>query len=162
MQDKFELHLTFIQNVITRMNSNSFQLKGWCITVFAAILAIYTSTENEYFILIAIPTTLIFWILDTYYLLQERKFRGLYNDIAGLSENPITTKTFEMNPSVYTKDVSSKYKYFSVFWSKTIWVLYLSIILFCISLYFYIYLHNEINVCETLEMVSNLYRINYA
>lgn len=30
-------HLEMIQNVITRMNSNSFLLKGWSITIFVGL-----------------------------------------------------------------------------------------------------------------------------
>ncbi|MFA7056342.1 MAG: hypothetical protein WC155_02110 [Candidatus Cloacimonadales bacterium] len=140
MNDEKKLHLTFIQDVITRMNNNSFKLKGWCITVLAAVLAVYTSTKNEYFILIAILPTLTFWFLDAYYLLQERKFTGIYNDVAGLSENPKTTKIFQMNPTLYSKADNKKYSYLNVLKSRTILFLYLSIIFFCISLYLYLHL----------------------
>lgn len=51
-------HLEFIQNVITRMNTNSFQLKGWSIVIVADFLAIYASTKNNYFFLSAIFPTL--------------------------------------------------------------------------------------------------------
>ena len=67
-------HLEFIQNVITRMNTNSFQIKGWSIVVASALLAIYASTKDNYFFLVAVFPTLIFWFLDAYYLNQERKF----------------------------------------------------------------------------------------
>jgi hypothetical protein len=36
-------HLEFIQGVITRMNANSFQIKGWSVTITAALLALYAS-----------------------------------------------------------------------------------------------------------------------
>ncbi len=38
-------HLEFIQDVITRMNSNSFQIKGWCITILSALCAIYAAEK---------------------------------------------------------------------------------------------------------------------
>ena len=44
-------HLEFIQNVITRMNTNSFQIKGWSIVIASALLAIYASTKDNYFFL---------------------------------------------------------------------------------------------------------------
>ncbi len=94
-------HLEFIQNVITRMNANSFQIKGWTITIVAALLAIYVSTKNEYFVLVSLFPIIVFWFLDSYYLMQERKFRGLYNDVAGVSEDPKTIKPFEMRPDLY-------------------------------------------------------------
>lgn len=69
-------HLEFIQNVITRMNTNSFQIKGWSIVIASALLAVYASNQNNYFFLAAVFPTLVFWFLDAYYLSQERKFRG--------------------------------------------------------------------------------------
>lgn len=67
-------HLEFIQNVITRMNTNSFQIKGWSVVIVSALLAIYASTKNNHFFLVAVFPTFIFWFLDAYYLNQERKF----------------------------------------------------------------------------------------
>ena len=126
MSEEKMKHLEFIQNVINRMNTNSFLIKGWAITIISAILAVYTSTKNCYFVLSAIFPTVIFWFLDTYYLTQERKFRGLYNDVAGVSENPKQIRLFEMRPDLYT---GGKYSYWDVFCSTTILKLYLSLII---------------------------------
>ena len=71
-------HLEFIQDVVTRMNSNSFQIKGWCITILSALCAIYATEKNVAFIGIALLPTILFWWMDAYYLQQECKFRGLY------------------------------------------------------------------------------------
>lgn len=52
-------HLEFIQNVITRMNSNSFMIKGWCVTLVAALFALGAKDSNVNFAIIAyivIPT----------------------------------------------------------------------------------------------------------
>ena len=70
-------HLEFIQSTITRMNQNSFQIKGWMITLVSALLALYASSENVIYILIAIAPAVVFWFLDAYYLQQERRFRGI-------------------------------------------------------------------------------------
>lgn len=131
-------HLEFIQNVITRMNTNSFQIKGWNVTIVSAILAIFASTKNIYFLLSAIFPSVIFWFLDTYYLMQERKFRGLYNDVAGISDNPKSIKLFAMPPDLYTKDTDKKYSFWNVFWSTTIWKLYLSIIILLVAFFIYL------------------------
>jgi hypothetical protein len=135
-------HLEFIQHVITRMNTNSFQLKGWSIVIVSAILAIYASTKNSYFFLAAVLPTLMFWFLDSYYLNQERKFRGLYNDVAGVTEVPKEIKPFEMRPDLY---MDGKYSYWSAFFSVTILKMYLTMIatLVGIFLYFEFYL----NIC---------------
>jgi hypothetical protein len=74
-------HLEFIQNIITRMNTNSFQIKGMTVTIVSALLAVYAATNNVSFIFIAVVPTIIFWCLDSYYLQQERKFRGVYNNV---------------------------------------------------------------------------------
>ena len=127
-------HLEFIQNVITRMNTNSFQIKGWAITLVSATLALYASTKNECFILVGVFPSLIFWFLDAYYLTQERKFRGLYNDVASVSENQLDLKPFAMRPDLY---VGGKYRYCKVFWSTTIWKLYLPVIIMLTSIFIY-------------------------
>ena len=82
MTEKEMKHLEFIQAIITRMNTNSFLIKGWSITLVSALLALYASNKHVAYIFIAIIPTIIFWFLDSYYLQQERKFRGLYNDVA--------------------------------------------------------------------------------
>ncbi len=125
-------HLEFIQNVITRMNTNSFHIKGWTITIASAIFALYATTKNNSFILLGIFPTLIFWFFDAYYLTQERKFRGLYDDVAGISENPKDLKPFAMRPDLY---VEGQYCYWEVFWSAIIWKIYLPITLILIGLY---------------------------
>ena len=128
-------HLEFIQNTITRMNINSFLIKGWAITVVSATLAIYAATKNCYFALIGIFPTLLFWFLDANYLTQERRFRRLYNDVAGISENPIEITPFSMDIESY---IEGKCYYWSAFWSSTIRNLYLFIIVMLIVLLTYL------------------------
>ncbi|MBA7568441.1 hypothetical protein ES708_10162 [subsurface metagenome] len=130
-----EKHLEFIQNMVTRLNTNSFQIKGLAITIVAALLAVYASTLKLDFILIAILPTIIFWFLDAYYLQQERKFRGLYKDVAGVSDNPKEIKPFEMRPDLY---IGNEYNYFCVFRSITIWPIYFPIIIILTAIYYYL------------------------
>ena len=129
MDDKAIKHLEFIQDVITRMNTNSFQIKGWAITAYAALLALFVGSGNgnKAFLYIAIVTTFLFWLLDSYYLQQERKFRGVYNDVAGLSNESerIDVRIFEMPIQKYK---GGKYSYWNVLWSRTIWPLYVLMI----------------------------------
>lgn len=86
-------HFEFIQNVITRMNTNSFQIKGMAVTIVSALLAIYATTSNIMFVFLAIAPTILFWFLDSYYLQQERKFRGVYNNVTGL-KNDVEIKPY--------------------------------------------------------------------
>ena len=63
-----EKHLEFLQSNISRMNTCSFQMKGWAITIVSALIAIYVATisnscsGNTLFIFIAIAPTVLFFI----------------------------------------------------------------------------------------------------
>lgn len=127
-------HLEFIQNVITRMNTDSFQIKGWSIVIVSALLAVYASTNSNNLFLVSVFPTIVFWFLDAYYLNQERKFRGLYNDVAGVTEEPKDIKLFEMRPDLY---LGGKYSYWSSFFSITILKMYLSVIIILLVLFAY-------------------------
>jgi hypothetical protein len=119
-------HLEFIQNIITRMNTNSFQIKGMAITIVSALLAIYATTTNIAYVFLGIIPTILFWFLDSYYLQQERKFRGVYNNIVGL-KNDIEIKPFEMP---IQKFKGKQYCFCKVFFSKTLAWLYGIVVLF--------------------------------
>lgn len=137
--DKFSAeevkHLEFIQGVITRMNSNSFQMKGWMVAIVSALLAIYADKQNQLYPLIAVFPAMIFWFLDTYYLWQERKFRGVYNDVAGISDRSQAIKPFAMPVNLYT---GGKYSYWNVFFSVTIWPLYVPVIVILLGIFFFV------------------------
>jgi hypothetical protein len=87
-------HLEFLQLVITRMNVNSFFLRGWSVTLVSALFAFAAKDININYVLITYVSTPLFWILDGYYLSQERKYRDLYNKIRLTNENDID---FDMN-----------------------------------------------------------------
>ena len=74
-----ETHLNIIQSIIQRMASNSASCKSWCITIVSAILVIIGDKGQSQLALIAIIPTLLFFILDTYYLSLEKMFRKSYN-----------------------------------------------------------------------------------
>lgn len=125
-------HLEFVQSIITRMNTNSFQLKGWMITIVSALLALFANSSKCNYIFVAIVPTMVFWFLDAYYLQQERKFRGLYEDIVNDNVEKIK-KEFSMpiNEYKYDKNDSDtkKYCYWNAFFSTTILPLYGIIVL---------------------------------
>ncbi|GAB4499959.1 MAG: hypothetical protein OHK003_18000 [Anaerolineales bacterium] len=128
-------HLEFIQGVINRMGSNSFQMKGWMITIVSALLALYSGSSNKSFLLFAILPTLLFWYLDSYYLQQERKFRGLYNDVAKVSDTPKEIKPFAMPLNLYT---GGKYSLWDVFTSETVLPLYAFVIVALLVVSFFL------------------------
>jgi hypothetical protein len=82
-------HLEFAQAAINRMAGNLFLLKGWSITLIAALFALAAKDSNKSYILIAYFPLFIFWLLDGYFLSQERKFRALYDYVRKLDEKQI-------------------------------------------------------------------------
>ena len=117
-------HLEFIQNIISRMAGNLFFLRGWTITLIAALLALFAKGNNSnYIIYFLIVLTLVFWILDGYFLSQERLYRDLYNHVRTLKEEKID---FSMDTSEYKKYKRNTLIY-SMF-SSTLLVFYLPLI----------------------------------
>lgn len=76
-----EKHLEFIQGVINRMGQNSFLIKGWTITLVSALFALAAKDANQKFVIIAYFPVVVFWLLDGYYLYQERLYRKLYDEV---------------------------------------------------------------------------------
>lgn len=120
MKDSKIKHLEFLQSIITRMNTNSFQIKTFAITIVSAFLAVFAATKNEQFILLGMLPVLLFWFLDSYYLQQERKFRGIYNNVSGLKKD-VEIRDFEMP---IHKLIGGQFSYWRVFFSKTIFWFY--------------------------------------
>ncbi|MEF1327824.1 hypothetical protein [Vibrio sp. M260121] len=116
-------HLGFIQGVINRMGQNSFLLKGWSITLVAALFALAAKDANEQFALIAYIPTVVFWLLDAFFLHQEKLYRKLYEQVA---EEIIDSSKFTLNTSVVKDSVEG---YASVILSKTLLPFYGLIIL---------------------------------
>jgi hypothetical protein len=71
-------HLEFIQAIIARLAGNSFLMKGWTVTLVAALFALAAKDANRNFMVVAFLPAICFWGLDAYYLRQERIFRALY------------------------------------------------------------------------------------
>ena len=127
MESKIK-HLEFIQNVITRMNSNSFLIKGWTITIVSALFALAAREANPHFVMIAYIPIPMFWFLDGFYIFQEKQYRDLYNDVISKTNEAID---FNMNASGY------KNTWLGGIFSKTIWPFYvLSICITLVVMYF--------------------------
>jgi hypothetical protein len=124
-------YLEFIQGVITRMASNSFAMKGWMIAIISALLALYADSKpkNECYLLVAAIATLLFWIIDAYYLYIERKYRKLYKDI--IYDEKVTL--FDMSTKKYESFLSFLK---AMFGSVSTIVMYLPIIAGLILAYY--------------------------
>ena len=95
-------HLEMVQAVITRMAGNSFLIKGWSVTLVAALFAIAAANTNTLFVYLAYFPTFMFWALDAYFLRQERLFRKLYDHVRTSEEAVVD---FSMNPQPFAKSV---------------------------------------------------------
>ncbi|MDU5097448.1 MAG: hypothetical protein E6226_02340 [Veillonella sp.] len=82
-------HLRMIQNVISRMASNSFIIKGWAITTFSALYAFAYLNHKSIVLIFGVLFICIFWYHDAFYLLQERRYCELYDKVRGQSEEDI-------------------------------------------------------------------------
>ena len=99
--DNRHKHLEFIQAAINRMAGNLFLLKGWTITLIAALFALASKDANDLYFWIAYIPAVMFWVLDGYFLSQERRFRALYDDVRQRKEDQID---FSMNTEPYKED----------------------------------------------------------
>lgn len=96
-----QTHLNIMQDVIRRMAENSRSCKVWCVTLVSATLVLVTRTESPQHALIALVPTLLFLVLDAYYLALERSFRTSYDTfVANLHGGGVdVTKVYEVKPT---------------------------------------------------------------
>ena len=107
-------HLEMLQNIIDRMAGNSFSLKGWSVVLVSALFALAASDSNTRFVYLAYLPSMMFWILDGYFVQQERLFRKLYDRVRTASESEID---FSMDTSSVRGEVSS---WFGTMFSRTL------------------------------------------
>ncbi|MER7968751.1 MULTISPECIES: hypothetical protein [unclassified Streptomyces] len=96
-------HLELLQVTIGRLGTNSFLIKGWAMTVSGGLIAAAMSGAGWTMPVIALITTVAFWLLDTYYLEQERLFRSLYERSVG--SVPTQVPLFSMDVERYAQSV---------------------------------------------------------
>ena len=74
-------HLQMIQGIIDRMAQNSFQLKGWTVTLAAALVVFLKGEARPAWLFVPSLPVLAFWLLDAWYLRRERLFRRLFDHV---------------------------------------------------------------------------------
>ena len=111
-------HLEFLQLAITRMNVNSFLIKGWTITLVAALFALAAKDANINYIMICYIAIPAFWILDGFYIGIERQYRELYKEVINKTEDKID---FNMDATKFNKGDST---WVSGVFSKTLLIFY--------------------------------------
>lgn len=93
-----------IQGIIGRMASNSFIIKGWALTLVVVSLVL----ERQQVAIAFIPL-LTFWLLDAYFLWQERMYRKLY---AWVTKNRLKTDDhlLDMDAQRFRGEVQSRFR----------------------------------------------------
>lgn len=111
-------HLGFIQSIIMRMGTNSFMIKGWGVTLVAAIFALSSKDSNKSLVLLAYFPVFMFWFLDAFILHQEKLFRKLYEEVAAgnITSNDFTLRTDGVKYSAP--------RIYEVFFSRTLILFY--------------------------------------
>ena len=93
------------------MADHSFVLKGWSVTVAAVLFALAAERDSPEIAALAVGPAVLFWLLDAYYLRQERLFRVLYN------ETRTSTRWADDPFSMSTKGIIEKRP---VIWAPTV------------------------------------------
>jgi hypothetical protein len=136
-KDRVIKHLEMTQGVVNRLANNSFLIKGWSMTILAAAILFITRTNgtySSYLSLSFIVPVIGFWVLDGYFLWQERLFRGVYNDVRTKDNTD-----FEMNIPAQLKKPNHKWSNATL--SITLNIFYLTELIF-IGLTFLILRYN--------------------
>lgn len=133
-----------IQNIIKRMASNSFMIKGWTITLVVATLLL---KDENIKVLIAYIPLVVFWYLDSYFLQQERMYRKLYNWVI---ENRLKTDEYllDMNAYRFSFEVDTVIQ---IMFSKTLFWFYGSIFLLLTTFVIYMF----INKSPSIEILNS-------
>lgn len=178
MNDINEKHLEFIQGVINRHNSNSFKIKGWAITITAAIFALTGTIKEPYLCFIALGPTIMFWVLDSMFLANERCFVSLYSCAANKNKLKVNKanlktniqKTIDGDSKEYTiKDYSmnfvqfkeiAKNNWINVLFSYTIRWFYLALILLTLVTFWGLNSLNKSYKIESLNINATITNSN--
>ena len=126
-------HLNMIQETIKRMGNNSFYLKEWSVGIMIAIYSFAGDNAHKSIIITVIPL-IVFWLLDTYYLTLERKYRCLYENVRKRDEKDIDFDMSLENIEIKMNQLE-KYCFFKIAFSKTILPFYFVCILTTIIIY---------------------------
>ncbi|MGY6648096.1 hypothetical protein [Wenyingzhuangia sp. IMCC45574] len=123
--------IDLVQNIISRMASNSFLLKAWLVSLVAILLALNKETIvatnlNIFSVIIIIPV-LIFWYLDAFFLHKEKCYIKLYEWIINNRETSDQYK-YDLN---YKRFINEEKSIFRIMLSETL-VLFYGLIVICL------------------------------
>ncbi len=119
-------YISLLQENINRMASNCTNCKTWLITIVSALCALQLANDAiRGYLWIALIPTVLFLVLDAYYLGQEKRFRDIeasFVEKVKLGEDVL--------PELYTFRLSGEH-FFGYFWkglqSPSTWVMYATV-----------------------------------
>ena len=140
-----ELHkeIDLIQNCIERMANNSFSCKGWNLTLVAGTFALVPENISKWYIcIIILCIDICFWWLDSFFVLQEQKYRDKYEWVIKERTEGNLNFLYDLNPNNKNMNLTTanERKQYKVAFSKTLFPMYGGIailIIIFISIKFY-------------------------
>ena len=138
-----EKEMDLIQNCITRMSQNSFNVKGWLIALLVAIIALLPENINVVAVcFIIVGITSVFWYLDGFFLKIETLYRWKYNWVISkrLKSDDFYYDLNPHNKKMWLSNDGEKNKkepcIFAKMFTKTLWPFYLPIIVVALIVIF--------------------------
>lgn len=120
--------LDMIQSIINRMARNSFLIKGWTVTLIVVTMLIKANPDKILGALLALVPLIMFWILDGFFLNQEKLYRNLQKWVINKrlyitppSRDNNSRRWFDMNASTFSDTTTGWVK---VVFSKTLITFY--------------------------------------
>ncbi len=112
-------HLEMIESIIERMAKNSFQLKAWAMTLVTVVGALGAKETDKRFMLLAFVPIIGFWLLDAFYVQQERRYKALYRSVCEKKEDDID---FNLNTRniTFTSDEAKRICFFNCLKSTSV------------------------------------------
>jgi hypothetical protein len=114
-------HLEFIQATVARLSNNSFLIRGWAITLTGVLAGLAINGDRHYVALAGLVPAISFWLLDCFYLRQERLYRKLYESV---SKEEGEVPEFSMDVTPYTPSI----KWTQVLFSTSLLLFYAPLI----------------------------------
>ena len=138
-KDLIVKHLEMIQGVINRLGHDSFLIKGWSMAILAAgvIFIARSEIQSGFMMLTFLVPVVGFWILDGYFLWQERLFRKAYDEVRKQDATD-----FSMDTKGYGSEPTCSWAASTV--SKTLLMFYSMEILFVLGVFSIIQLNPEL------------------
>lgn len=115
-------HLSFAQNVISRMAQSSSNTKSWLLPVVTAAYGYSLTKCSVALAVLGIVATVVFAFLDVGYLRTERKYRDLYERIAAGDPD---VPTYSLNYQCSGETMRTRFlEHYSVIKGWAIWPFY--------------------------------------